>query len=57
MIFGIGLQVFVQLLDPASEKCDLHIRAAGVFIVKLELFEAHCTAAFCHNEVPIVDEE
>jgi hypothetical protein len=50
MIFGIGLQVFGQLLDSAREKCDLHVCTAGVFIVKLELLEAHCTAAFCHNE-------
>src|SRR5205807_10559394 len=40
MIFGVGLQVFGQMLDPASEKCNLHIRAARIFFMQLELRDA-----------------
>jgi hypothetical protein len=45
------------MLDPATQKCDLHIRAAGVFIVQLELLKTHRFGALCHNEAPIVAEE
>jgi len=38
MVFGMALEVFGQLPDPAGEKCDLHVRAAGVFIVELAYF-------------------
>src|SRR5438270_14087309 len=40
MIFGVGLQVFGQMLDPAREKCNLHIRAARIFFMQLELRDA-----------------
>jgi hypothetical protein len=35
----------------------LHIRAAGIFIMQLELFEIRRLVALCHNEAPIVAEE
>lgn len=44
------------MLNPAGEKCDLHIRAAGIFVMQLELLEVRRLVALCHNEVPIVDE-
>ena len=53
MVFGIGLQVFRQLSDTAGEECYLHIRAAGILLMKLECREIHRVAAFCHNE-PVV---
>jgi hypothetical protein len=37
VIFAVGLEVFSQMLDPAGEKCDLHICAAGIFFMQLEL--------------------
>ena len=40
MIFGVALQVFGQLRDPAGEQRDLHIRAAGVLLVQLELLQS-----------------
>ena len=55
MIFPVGLEVLSQMLDPAGQKCDLHIRAAGIFVVQLELLKTFC--ALCHNEAPILDEE
>jgi len=45
------------MLDPAGEKCDLHIRAAGIFVMQLELLEIHRLVAVSHNEGPIVTEE
>ena len=45
------------MLDPVREKCDLHIRAAGIFIMQLELLELHRLVALSHNEGPIVTEE
>src|SRR6266567_981665 len=45
------------MLDPAGEKCDLHIRAAGIFFMQLELLEVRRLVALCHNEAPIVTEE
>ena len=57
MIFAVGLEVFGQMLNPASEKCDLHIRTAGIFCMQLELLEAQRFRAICHLEVPIVSEE
>ena len=49
MIFGVALQVFGQLRDPAGEERDLHIRAAGVLFVELELLHVHRVTAFCHK--------
>ena len=57
MIFGVALQVFGQMLDPASEKCDLHICAAGIFVMQLELLEAQRFRALCHKRRAIVSEE
>ena len=45
------------MLDSAGEKCDLHIRAAGIFVMQLELLEIRRLVALCHNEAPIVAEE
>jgi len=45
------------MLDSAGEKCDLHIRAAGIFVMQLELLEIHRLIALSHNEGPIVTEE
>ena len=49
MIFGVTLEVFGQLRDPAGEECDLHIRAAGILLVELELLHVHRVTAFCHK--------
>lgn len=57
MILSVGLKVLSQMLDPASEKCDLHIRAAGIFVMQLKLLETRRLAALCHNEAPTLDEE
>ena len=45
------------MLDPVREKCDLHIRAAGIFVMQLELLEIQRLVALSHNEGPIVTEE
>ena len=45
------------MLDPVGEKCDLHIRAAGIFVMQLELLEIKRLVTLSHNEVPIVAEE
>src|SRR5438477_11094663 len=45
------------MLDSAGKKCDLHIRAAGIFFMQLELLEVRRLVALCHNEGPIVAEE
>jgi hypothetical protein len=57
MIFSVGLKVLGQMLDPASEKCDLHVRAAGIFVMQLKLLEAQRFGALCHNEAATLDEE
>jgi hypothetical protein len=57
VIFPIGLKMLSQMLDPASQKCDLHIRAAGIFVMQLKLLETQRFTALCHNEGPILDEE
>jgi hypothetical protein len=33
VIFPVGLKVLSQMLDPAGQKCDLHIRAAGILFM------------------------
>ena len=45
------------MLDTVREKCDLHIRAAGIFVMQLELLEIQRLVALSHNEAPIVAEE
>src|SRR5215471_17123674 len=57
MIFPVNLKVLSQMLDPASEKCDLHIRAASIFVMQPELLEIRRLVALSHNEGPIVAEE
>ena len=57
MILAVNLEVLSQMLDPAREKRYLHIRAAGIFVMQLELFEIRRLVALCHNEAPIVAEE
>ena len=57
MIFPVGLEVFGQMLDPAGEKCDLHIRAARIFLMQLELLKIRRLVALCHNEGANLDED
>jgi hypothetical protein len=57
VIFPVGLKVLSQMLDPAGKKCDLHIRAAGIFVMQLKLLETQRFAALCHNEGATLDEE
>jgi hypothetical protein len=57
MIFLVSLKMLSQMLDPAGEKCDLHIRAAGIFVMQLNLLEIQRLVALSHNEGPIVAEE
>ena len=57
MIFPVGLQVLRQMLDPAGQKCDLHICAAGIFVMQLELLETQRLVALCHNEGATLGEE
>jgi hypothetical protein len=45
------------MLDPVREKCDLHIRAAGILVMQLELLEIQRLVTLSHNEGPIVAEE
>ena len=57
MIFPVSLKVLSQMLDPAGQKCDLHIRAAGIFFMQLELLETRRLVALCHNEGANLDED
>jgi hypothetical protein len=57
VIFPVNLEVLSQMLDPVREKCDLHIRAAGIFVMQLELLEIQRLVTLSHNEGPIVAEE
>ena len=45
------------MLDPVRKECDLHIRAAGISIMQLELLEIRRLVALSHNEGATVDEE
>ena len=45
------------MLNPVRQKRDLHIRAAGIFVMQLELLEIHRLVTISHNEEPIVAEE
>jgi len=45
------------MLDPVGKKCDLHIRAAGIFLMQLELRKIRRLVALCHNEGANVDED
>ena len=57
MIFPVSLEVLRQMLDPAGQKCDLHIRAAGIFFMQLKLLESRRLVALCHNEGANLDED
>jgi hypothetical protein len=57
MIFSVSLKVLSQMFDPAGEECDLHIRAAGIFVMQLKLLEIQRLVALSHNEAAIVNEE
>jgi hypothetical protein len=57
VIFSVGLKVLSQMLDPVGEKCDLHIRTAGIFLMQLELLKIQRLVALCHNEGANVDED
>ena len=57
MIFPVSLKVLSQMLDPAGQKCDLHIRAAGILFMQLELRETRRLVALCHNEGANLDED
>ena len=45
------------MLDPVREECDLHIRAAGIFVMQLEFLEIRRLVALSHNEGATLDEE
>jgi hypothetical protein len=49
MILGVTLQVFGELGNPAGETRNLHVRAAGVPLMELELLHVHRVTAFCHK--------
>jgi hypothetical protein len=57
VIFPVDLKVLSQMLDPAGHKCDLHIRAAGILFMQLELREIRRLVALCHNEGANLDED
>jgi hypothetical protein len=57
MVLPVGPEVFSQMLDPAREKCDLHICAARIFVMQLELLKTQRFVALCHNEGATLDEE
>jgi hypothetical protein len=50
VILGVALQVFGQLPDPACQQRDLHIGAAGVLPVQLELLDIQRFGVFSHFE-------
>jgi len=45
------------MLDPVREECDLHIRAAGIFVMQLEFLEIRRLVALSHNEGATVEEK
>jgi hypothetical protein len=45
------------MLDPVRKKCDLHIRAAGIFLMQLKLLKIRRLVALCHNEGANLDED
>jgi len=50
VVFGMAFQVFGQLPDPASQQRDLHIGAAGVLSVQLELLDIQRFRVLSHFE-------
>jgi hypothetical protein len=57
VIFPVGFEVLSQMLDPVGEKCDLHIRAAGIVFMQLKLLKIRRLVALCHNEGANLDED
>lgn len=57
MIFGVAFEVIGQLRDPPGEKCNLHIRTAGIFRVKLKFLHVQRVTAICHKRVGSLNEE
>src|SRR5204862_7182355 len=57
MIFAVGFEVFGQMLNPVSEKCELHICTAGILCMQMELLEAQRFSSICNLEVTIVIEK
>ena len=57
VVFGVAFQVFGQLPDPARQKRDLHIGAASVFPVQLELLDVQRFRILSHFEARILDED
>src|SRR5438309_236009 len=51
MTLLVNLEALSQMLDPAGEKYDPHIPAAGLFVKQLALLAIERLVALCHNEV------
>jgi hypothetical protein len=56
MVFGVAFQVFGQLPDPAREERDLHIGAARVLPMQLELLDVQRFRILSHFEARILDQ-
>jgi hypothetical protein len=56
VVFGVAFQVFGQLPDSARQQRDLHIGAARVLPVQLELLDIQRFRVLSHFEAPILDE-
>ena len=50
VVFGVAFQVFGELPDPARQQRDLHIGAAGVLPVQLELLDVQHFRVLSHFE-------
>lgn len=57
MVFSVAFQVSGQLRDPAREQRDLHISAASVLAVQLELLDIQRFRILSHFEAPILNED
>jgi hypothetical protein len=57
VVFDVAFQVVCQLPDPARTQRNLHVGAAGVLPVQLELLDIQRFRVLSHFEAPIVDEE
>jgi uncharacterized protein YjbJ (UPF0337 family) len=49
VIFGVALQVFRELRDPAGEEGDLYIGAPRVLLVQSEFLDIQRFSALCHK--------
>ena len=57
VILRVRLKVFGQLRNSFRQQRDLHIGAARILLMQLELLEIHRSRVLSHNEGRIVDEE